>query len=82
MLGPCGPGRSSGSVFLFGSWSKSQRREDSGIDLAIVSADFASMGYLERMEALANAVATVRAPIEAVAVTPDEFKNTDRQQEL
>ncbi len=40
------------------------------------------MGYLERMEALANAVATVRAPIEAVAVTPDEFKNTDRQQEL
>ncbi len=68
----------SGRVFLFGSWSRGEQREDSDIDLAIVSPDFAPMDYWARIETLAGAVATVRAPIEAVAFTPDEFQDTDR----
>lgn len=68
----------SGRVFLFGSWSRGEQREDSDIDVAIVSADFASMDFWTRTETLAGAVAAVRAPIEAVAFTPDEFQDTDR----
>jgi predicted nucleotidyltransferase len=68
----------SGRVFLFGSWSRGESRGDSDIDLAIVSPDFAPMDYWTRIEALAGAVADVRAPIEAVAFTPEEFQDSGR----
>jgi predicted nucleotidyltransferase len=67
-----------GRVFLFGSWSRGEQRDDSDIDVAIVSPDFASMNYWARIEAIAIAVAAVRAPIEAVAFTPEEFQDSDR----
>lgn len=47
-----GQGVRSGSVFLFGSWARGQQREDSDIDLAVVSPDFIPMGYWERIEVL------------------------------
>jgi predicted nucleotidyltransferase len=69
-----GLGVRGGKIYLFGSWSRGEQTAESDIDIAVVSSDFAPMNYWTRIEALAGAVAAIRAPIEAVAFTPDEFR--------
>jgi len=64
-------------IVLFGSHSTGTPREDSDIDLVVISEDFAGKGYWERIEILSAAIATVFQPIEAIAMTPHEWQSGD-----
>lgn len=64
-------------VILFGSWSTDTPRPDSDIDLVVISEDFAGKGYWERIEILSAAICTVFQPIEAIAMTPQEWQSGD-----
>lgn len=59
-------------VILFGSHAKGSPREDSDIDLVIISKDFARLDLRERAELLGLAATRMLEPIEALGYTPDE----------
>lgn len=61
-------------IILFGSQARGDAREDSDIDLLVVSPDFVKMPFLKRLEVLGTAIAKVRKPIEPLACTPDEVQ--------
>ncbi len=61
-------------IILFGSQARGDAREDSDIDLLVVSSDFAQMPLYRRYEVLGKALARVMQPIEPLACTPDEVK--------
>jgi len=63
---------------MFGSHAMDQARRDSDIDVVVVSADFCGRGLLERIDMMVPAICEVRAPIEAVAVTPEEWETRER----
>ncbi len=64
-------------IILFGSHSTETQRPDSDIDLVVISQDFSGKGYWERIDILAAALARVFEPIEAVAMTPQEWERGD-----
>lgn len=64
-------------IVLFGSYSTGTQREDSDIDLVVISDDFAGKGYWERIGILSAAIATVFRPIEAIAMPPQEWQSGD-----
>lgn len=64
-------------IILFGSYSTGTQHEGSDIDLVVISEDFAGKGYWERIHVLAAAIVRVFEPIEAVAMTPDEWQSGD-----
>jgi len=64
-------------IILCGSYSKGTQRRDSDIDLVVISEDFASMDYWKRIDILSAAIYRVFQPIEAVAVTPEEWQRGD-----
>jgi predicted nucleotidyltransferase len=64
-------------VILFGSHADGTAHEGSDIDLVVISEDFADRGYWDRIEVLAEAVAELWEPIEAIAMTPEEWEKGD-----
>jgi predicted nucleotidyltransferase len=66
-------------VILYGSYADGTYREGSDIDVVIISEDFAGKGYWERIEILADAIYELFAPIEAVAMTMEEWERGDSQ---
>jgi predicted nucleotidyltransferase len=66
-------------VMLYGSYAKGQAREDSDIDLIVVSREFEGMNIRERLEVLGIASARIMQPIQAKGYTPQEmeFKEKD-----
>jgi hypothetical protein len=60
-----------------GSHSTGTQREDSDIDLVVISEDFAGRDYWERIDVLAAAIVRVFEPIEAIARTPKEWESGD-----
>ncbi|NLH43514.1 MAG: nucleotidyltransferase domain-containing protein [Planctomycetes bacterium] len=62
-------------IILFGSYSTGTQREGSDIDLVVISEDFADKDYWERIDILSSAIFEVFAPIEAVAMTPQEWES-------
>jgi predicted nucleotidyltransferase len=64
-------------IILFGSHSTGTAREDSDIDLVVISEDFTGKDYWERIAILSNAIFTVFKPIEAIAMTPQEWERGD-----
>lgn len=62
-------------IVLFGSYSRGTQGEDSDIDLVVISDDFAGKDYWERIEILSTAIYTVFAPIEATAMTGQEWES-------
>jgi predicted nucleotidyltransferase len=62
-------------LILFGSHAEGTAREDSDIDLVVISSSFSDKGYWERINILSDAIYQVLAPIEASAFTPDEWKS-------
>ena len=60
-------------LILFGSHVTGTARADSDIDLVVISASFADMGYWERIDILSEAIYQVFAPIDATAFTPEEW---------
>ena len=64
-------------IILFGSFSSETQRQDSDIDLVVISEDFTGKDYWERIDILSAAIYTVFEPIEAVAMTPVEWQSGD-----
>jgi predicted nucleotidyltransferase len=64
-------------IILFGSCNTQTQRPDSDIDLVVISEDFVGKGYWERIDILTAAICKVFEPIEAIAMTPDEWQRGD-----
>lgn len=64
-------------MILFGSHAQGNAREDSDIDLIVISSSFADKGYWERIDILSEAIYQVFAPIEATPFTPAEWEAGD-----
>lgn len=61
-------------LILYGSHAAGTAREDSDIDIVVISPSFADKSYWERIDILSEAIYRVFAPIEASAFTPEEWK--------
>ncbi len=61
-------------VILYGSNALGNQREDSDIDVVIVSKDFQNLNLRERLEVLGIAAARIMRPIEAKGYTPEEIE--------
>jgi predicted nucleotidyltransferase len=61
-------------LILFGSYAAGKQTEGSDIDVVVISDDFAGKSYWERIEILSDAIYEVFEPIEAVAMTSDEWE--------
>ncbi len=64
-------------VILYGSHAAGTSMKGSDIDVVIISSDFATKTYWERIDILAEAIYEIFAPIEAVAMTPEEWERGD-----
>lgn len=64
-------------LILFGSWAKGTQREGSDIDVVVVSKDFEDKDYWARINILSRAIYQVLAPIQAVAMTPEEWESRE-----
>ncbi len=62
---------------LYGSYAEGRFHEGSDIDLIVVSSHFAGKSYWERIDIVSEAIYAVFQPIEAVAMTPDEWERKD-----
>ncbi|MCK5506283.1 MAG: nucleotidyltransferase domain-containing protein [Thermodesulfovibrionia bacterium] len=63
-------------IILYGSYAGGNPREDSDIDLIVISDNFAQMNLRERLETLGLAAGKVFEPIEAIGYTEEELKDT------
>ena len=64
-------------VILYGSYAAGTHRQSSDIDIIVVSDDFAGKSYWERIEILSDVIYEIFAPIEAVALTQEEWEQGD-----
>ena len=63
-------------IILYGSYRDDNPREESDIDLIVISENFAEMNLRERLEILGLAAGRVFEPIEAIGYTQEEIKNS------
>jgi len=61
-------------LILYGSHAAGTAREDSDIDVVVISSSFSDKSYWQRIDILTEAIYQVFAPIEASAFTPEEWK--------
>lgn len=61
-------------VILFGSYAKGTNREDSDIDLAIISPDFEERDCIEVMELLLAKANLLNADIQTIPFSIEEYK--------
>ena len=64
-------------LILFGSYAAGTYREGSDIDIVVISRDFADKNYWDRIDLLSDAIYEVFEPIEAVAMTPEEWDSRE-----
>lgn len=64
-------------LILFGSYATGEFREDSDIDIVVISRDFNNKSYWERIDILSDAIYEVFEPIEATAFTPEEWQRQE-----
>ena len=65
-------------LVLYGSYAQGKAKEGSDIDVLVISDDFFGKSYWERLEILSDAIYEVFEPIEAVALTNEEWERGDR----
>ncbi len=66
-------------IILFGSYAGGSPREDSDIDVIVVSDDFGNMNLRERLELLGIAAGRVFEPIEALGYTQEELESRRKE---
>lgn len=71
-------GVSVSGAYLFGSHVDGTPREDSDMDLLIVSSSFSGRPYAKRWKILGDVLAQIREPIDVLAYSPEEFENRRR----
>ena len=64
-------------IILFGSYARGNYNDSSDIDLIVISDDFATMNYWERIDFLSEAIYEIFEPIEALSFTPSEWEKSD-----
>lgn len=64
-------------IILFGSYARGDYREDSDIDVIVISDDFAPMDYWERIDFLSETIYELFEPIEATSFTTKEWEASD-----
>ena len=64
-------------LILYGSYAIGANREGSDIDVVVISTDFAGKDYWQRTDILSQAIYDVFEPIEAIALTPEEWENRE-----
>ena len=64
-------------IILYGSHSAGTNNEESDIDLVVISDDFYGKDYWERIDLLADVIYQIFAPIEAIALTQEEWEKKD-----
>jgi predicted nucleotidyltransferase len=62
-------------IILYGSFAQGNPREDSDIDLVVVSENFQKMNLRERLEVLGVGAAKIMKPIEARGYTSKEIES-------
>ena len=62
-------------IILYGSYKDGNPREDSDIDLIVISENFKEMNLRERLEILGLAAGKIFEPIEALGYTEEEGRN-------
>ena len=60
-------------IILYGSYASDTPRDGSDIDIVVISDDFIGKDYWERIDILTDVIYEIFAPIEAVALTQDEW---------
>lgn len=65
-------------ILLYGSYAKGTAREDSDIDVIVISDDFKKMNLIERLELLGLAAGKVFEPIEAIGYTMEEIETNKK----
>ena len=60
-------------LILYGSYANDTNWEGSEIDIVVISDDFIGKDYWERIDILADVIYEIFAPIEAVAMTQEEW---------
>ena len=64
-------------LILFGSYATGQYRQDSDIDVVVISQDFENKSYWQRIDILSEAIYEIFEPIEATAFTPHEWQSRE-----
>lgn len=64
-------------LILYGSQVSGTNQEGSDIDLVVISDDFKDKDYWERIDILVDVIYEIFAPIEAVALTQEEWDEKD-----
>jgi len=63
------------NIILYGSNANNTQRQDSDIDIVVISDSFKDMNYWERINILADAISDIFQPIEAVGMTCEEWNS-------
>ena len=61
-------------IILYGSHATGLNREDSDIDIVVISDDFSGKSYWERIDIVTDVIYEIFAPIEVTALTQDEWE--------
>jgi uncharacterized protein len=61
-------------LVLYGSFAQGRAKEGSDIDVLVISDGFLGKSYWERIDILSDAIYEVFEPIEAVALTKEEWE--------
>lgn len=62
-------------IIVYGSYAYGTPREDSDIDIAVISVNFRNMSIMERIELLAGASVAIDSRIEVKGFTLEEYEN-------
>ena len=64
-------------IILFGSQASGTARDDSDIDIVVISSDLKKFDFPERLSFLSRATLHIPAPLEVIGYTPEEIEGKD-----